>query len=286
MGCNVPSRKPRSWLIAVAVVVLAVAAFGSMVWFGQRSLIYYPDRWDPGSVVGRTSNAEDVELTTQDGLTLTAWLLHPVTDATQVAVVYFPGNGANRLSRLGLADAIRDRGYTVLLVDYRGYGGNPGTPTETGLNLDARAAVAYLRDHGFSEDHLIYFGESLGTGVAIRLAVTAPPAGIVLRSPFTSLADVAKHQLGPAGWLPVKWLLRDRFDTVGYLPQVEVPITVLCGSADTLVPASQSKTVAQKALNLHRLSVVEGANHNDDVWFGDYVATAIDDLARAVVPVR
>ena len=255
-----------------------------MVGFGvswQRSLIYFPDRADPGPVVGRTPHGEDVELTTEDGLTLTTWLVRPSGDGRDVAVLYLPGNGGNRAGRLEVAEAIADRGYTVLLLEYRGYGGNPGRPSEEGLAQDARAAVAFLRGRGFPASRTVYVGESIGTGVAVRLATTDPPAGIVLRSPFTSLVDVAK-----AGypWLPAGTVMKDRFDTLSRLSQVAVPVMVLSGTADTIVPPDQSVTVADRAPSLYRHTIVDGAGHNDALWFGPYLAGQVDELATAVAP--
>jgi len=112
------------------------------------------------------------------------------------------------------------------------------------------------------------------------LASVEQPAGVLLRSPFTSLADVAQH-LYP--WLPVGLILKDRFDTMQYLPKVTVPITVLAGSADSLVPVAQSTTVANNAPNLFRIDVVDGVDHNDAIWFGSYLASQVDALAQDAV---
>ncbi len=260
-------------------LVLMAAPGPDVSW--QRSLIYVPDRDDPGSVVGRSRRGEDVELATEDGLTLTTWLVSPSGAGRDVAVLYLPGNGGNRAGRLEVAEALADRGYLVLLLEYRGYGGNPADPDEEGLARDARAAARFLRDRGFPASRTIYVGESIGTGVAVRLATTDPPAGIVLRSPFTSLVDVVARWYP---WLPVGEILHDRFDTLARLPQVSVPVMVLSGTADTIVPPDQSVTVADRAPSLYRHVIVDGAGHNDPLWFGPYLASQVDELAAAVVP--
>ena len=131
-----------------------------------------------------------------------------------MAVLIAPGNGGNREGRAGLAEELSDRGLAVLLMDYRGYGGNPGTPTEEGLAADAFAATEALEALGYPPERTIYFGESLGTGVVAALQVRRPPAGMVLRSPFTELADVGAHHYP---LLPVRLLLRDRFRVVEHL---------------------------------------------------------------------
>jgi len=225
-------------------------------------------------------NGRDVEFTTSDDIRLQTWMFEPAGQNNDIAVLYLPGNGANRLNRLGVAQAIVKLGYTVLLVEYRGYGGNPGEPTEDGLLADASAALSYLVEEGFELGRIIYVGESIGTGVAVQLASNSPPAGVLLRSPFTSLVDVAKTWYP---WLPARLLMIDRFDTMTYLPQVTVPVTVLAGSADDLVSVDQSRTVADKAPNLLELVVVEGAGHNDSLWFGSFLAEQIDALAQATV---
>ena len=143
---------------------------------------------------------------------LGAWFVPAAGSAdTGMAVLVVPGNGGNRVDRAEFAEGARRRGLAVLLVDYRGYGGNPGTPSEDGLAADADAAVGALTELGYPPDRTVYFGESLGSGVVAALQVRHPPAGVVLRSPFTELADVGAHHYP---WLPVRALLRDRFPVV------------------------------------------------------------------------
>ena len=118
-----------------------------------------------------------------------------------MAVLVAPGNGGNRQGRAGFAEALSRRGLAVLLMDYRGYGGNPGSPNEDGLAADALAAAEALEELGYPPERTIYFGESLGAGVVAALQAKRPPAGLVLRSPFTELADVGAHHYP---WLPVR----------------------------------------------------------------------------------
>jgi fermentation-respiration switch protein FrsA (DUF1100 family) len=260
-------------LAALVVLLLAV-----VVVFGQRSLVFFPDRSDPGPAASVLPTGRDVLLTTDDGLTLRAWLVEPPARSRQVAVLYAPGNGGNRLGRAEVADAIAGLGFTVLLLEYRGYGGNPGKPSEDGLASDARAGAAFLRAQGYPGNRTIYVGESLGTGVVARLATTDAPAGLVLRSPFPSLVAVARAAYP---WLPAG-LLRDRFDTTSALSRVEAPITVLSGDADEIVPPEQSAVVAAQVRTLHRQVTLPGVGHNDDVWFGPFLAEQVRDLADAV----
>ena len=178
-----------------------------------------------------------------------------------------------------MAAELSRRGLAVLVIDYRGYGGNPGSPSEDGLAADADAAVVALGDLGYPPNRVVYFGESLGTGVVAALQLRTQPAGIVLRSPFTELADVGSHHYP---WLQVRALLRDRFPVREHLAHSEVPVTVVYGDSDSVVPTSLSARVTDDAASLHERVVIRGADHNDAVMFGSRVAEAVERLARSV----
>lgn len=264
---------------AVVVLVVGVVVVG-MLWTVQRQLIYFPDRGGVPAAGEVLPGARDVLLHTEDGLELGAWLV-PATGGAdrEMAVLYAPGNGGNRAGRAVAARQLAARGFAVLLMDYRGYGGNPGRPTEDGLALDAEAAVRALREEGYPPERTIYLGESLGTGVVARLQASHPPAGVVLRSPFTELADVGSHHY--PGVL-VRSLLRDRFPVVEHLSASEVPVTVVYATADSVVPPALSRTVADSAGNLVETVRVEGADHNDPQLFGPLLADAVARLADVV----
>ncbi|MDF1487871.1 alpha/beta hydrolase [Tessaracoccus caeni] len=267
-------RVPTAVIVGASAAFAVVALLGS-AWAVQRSLIYYPDTTDPGSASTRFASGQDVELHTGDGMTLNAWRVDPASP-NGMAVLYLPGNGGNRLVRSEVGQQLADRGFTVLLVDYRGYGGNPGSPSEDGLIRDAEAAATYLVDAGFAPERTVYVGESIGTGVAVALAAERPPAGVVLRSPYTRLSDVATEQVG----LPIGWLLSDRFDTMGRIGDVDSPLLVLAGVEDQLIPPTQSEEVAAGAPNLHEIVILPGAGHNDDAWFGSYLADQVAAFAE------
>ncbi len=277
---QVPRGLARRLGRGVALVLACALVLVTLVAVLQRALIYAPDRTDVGSVAERLPGGRDLTLRTEDGLELTAWLVPPSGADRDVAVLYLPGNGGNRLGRLDLAREIASRGFTVLLLEYRGYGGNPGRPSEEGLALDARAAAAALRAEGFEPARTLYVGESIGTGVTSRLVTTDPPAGVLLRSPFPSLVDVARAQLP---FLPVGLVLRDRFPSAEHLAGSEVPVLVLHGTADDVVPSRLSAQLASQVGNLQGEVVVPGAGHNDRIWFGPFLADAVVDLADAVV---
>ena len=245
----------------VAVVVAAAVLVAAAVFLFQRNLMYLPAQVVPPPATVGLPGAESLEFTTADGLELTAWYV-PAADGPPVgAVLVLHGNGGNRAHRAPLAAALRDRGFATLLVDYRGYGGNPGRPTQEGLLADARAAAdALAQRSGVADDHTVYFGESLGSAVAAGLAAERPPAALVLRSPFPSMVAVGSHVYP---WLPVRALLRDRFPAHGWIARYEGPTLVVAGADDALVPVAMSRQLADAAGGPVDVEVVPDAGHND-----------------------
>ena len=259
--------------LAVAVLTLLVG----LLWALQRSLIYLPDAGPVSAAGTLLPGARDVTLSTGDGLELGAWYL-PAAAPDAPAVLVANGNGGHRGMRAPLARALGDAGIAVLLFDYRGYGGNPGSPSEEGLALDVRAAREFLLcEARVPPERLVYFGESLGAAVVTELATEHPPAGVVLRSPFIDLASVGSEHYP---FLPVRALLRDRYPVSEQIGGIRVPTTVVYGSDDSIVPPAQSRAVADAAAQLHRLVQVPGADHNDLVLLdGDAVVLAVVELA-------
>jgi uncharacterized protein len=266
----------RSALVGVGVVVLVLALLTGLLWIFQRSLIYLPDAGPVPAAAEVLPGARDVVLTTSDGLDLGGWFLPADDDAPAVLVAN--GNAGHRGHRAPLAEALHEAGLSVLLFDYRGYGGNPGSPSEHGLALDVRAARDFLiEDAAVPPERLVYFGESLGAAVVTELATEHPPAGLVLRSPFVDLASVAAVHYP---FLPVRALLRDRFPLAEQLARIDVPTTVVYGRDDSIVPPGQSRAVADAAGRLHRLVAVDGADHNDAVLLdGPELVDAVVELA-------
>lgn len=267
-------RLRRAGVVAGVLVGLLAVLVGAL-WTFQRSLVFAPDP----SPVTAPDDVREVTLTTSDDLELTAWLIEPDGEDRERAVLYAPGNGGHRAGRIGIGRALASEGFTVLLVDYRGYGGNPGDPSEEGLAADARAGVDLLRSEGFGADETLYLGESIGTGVVARLQADRPPAGMVLRSPFTDFAAVGSHHYP---FLPVRTLLRDRFPVEEHVSVSDVPVTVVRGTADEVVPTEQSARVADTAGRLMDEVVLDGVGHNDPEMFGRPVVEAVVQLDEAV----
>lgn len=255
-------------------LLVVVVLFLTLVWVGQRRLIYFPMGDVPGPAGAGLPDAEPVVLPTADGLALHGWFVPPGAPPIGWTVIVFNGNAGHRGFRAPLAVALARRGIATLLFDYRGYGDNPGTPSEGGLALDARAARDWVdRRPGVDPTRVAYLGESLGAAVAVGLAVERPPAALILRSPFTSLAEVGRHHY-PI--LPVGLLLRDRYPSLERIRRLAVPLLVVAGDRDGIVPVRQSERLVEAAPGPTRLVLIPGADHNDlELLAGDRMVAAI-----------
>nr|WP_310523360.1 hypothetical protein [Polymorphobacter sp.] len=208
-------------LIALVIAVIALSA----LWFFQRSLIYPA----PPSRAIAVPGYSRVTLATDDGLTLTA--LYRPAAAGRSTLVFFHGN-ADTLegSAVAVAGPVA-AGHGALLPEYRGYGGNPGTPGEAGFYADGRAALAFLRQNGIADQDIVIVGNSIGSGIATELATTGDFGGLALVSAYTSLPNVVAEALR----LPLGPLVRDRFENLAKLPRVTTPVLVLHGDRDAVI---------------------------------------------------
>lgn len=270
-------------MLIAAAAVIVVAAILVLIWTLQRGMMYFPTGGMPATGGAGLAEVEPVTFETADGLTLHAWFV-PASAASppRATVMVFNGNAGNRAYRAPLAAALQRHGFHVLLTDYRGYGGNPGTPTQRGLAADSRAARAYLETRGDVDPaRIVYFGESLGTAVAVDLAVDVPPLALVLRSPFTSMGDIGQHHYP---LLPVRLLLRDRFAAVDQIQRIRVPLLVIAGGNDRIVPLDHSRRLYEAANEPKSLLVIANADHNDyELLAGEEMIGAI---VRFLAPLR
>lgn len=265
------ARSGKIFLVVIVVLAVLVAT----MWFLQRKLIYLPDS---DSVGAPPSGWKSVSFPTEDGIELDAWL-RPSGDDLPIVVV-FPGNAGSRRNRLPLGEGLAARGFPVLLVDYRGFGGNDGSPSEDGLALDAEAAVEFVRANELDRAGIVYFGESLGAGVAVGLASEEQPDALVLRSPFTSLPDAAAVHYP---FLPVDRLLRDRYPSLERAPGITVPVLVIAGDGDRTIPIEQSRRLADAFPGGAEMLEITGADHNDASLSSG--ARLLDAVARFVADV-
>ena len=265
--------------VLLSLVVLIGVVVGAM-WVFQRQLIYLAGGQPTSSAGEALVGASEWRIRTEDGLELASWFVPaPVPRPDGMTVLVAPGNAGNRADRAPLASALVDVGFDVLLVDYRGYGGNSGSPTEAGLALDVRAAYDALRSRDVPAEEILLFGESLGAAVVTALATDVPAAGMVLRSPFADLASVASDAY-PV--LPVRWLLWDEFPLLEQIGAVRIPVAVVYGTADSIVDPGQSLQVAEAVPVSVGPFAVEGADHNDSaLGYGPQVVAAVQAVADA-----
>jgi fermentation-respiration switch protein FrsA (DUF1100 family) len=258
-----------------ALVLIAVLA-----WLFQRRLIYFPLVQEVPAAASVLPGTQEVQFETADGLTLAGWLVPAAATKPLATVLFLPGNAGNRSFRAPLAAALAGRGLQTLLIDYRGYGGNPGSPSQDGLLTDARAAYRYLAGReDVDADRLIYLGESLGAAVAVALAREHPPAALILRSPFASLAEVGRRHFP---FLPVGLLLTDHYPSKEWIGQVSCPVLVLAGEADSIVPLEHSRRLYEAAPSPKRLVTFPGADHNDlEFLVGERFLNEITAFVRA-----
>jgi fermentation-respiration switch protein FrsA (DUF1100 family) len=259
----------------VAVVIVLAGAVGlAVLWWAQRSLMYFPSGGPVPPATRVLLGALDVELATRDGLRLGAWFVPGHGAPPRPAVLVASGNAGDRSDRAPLAVALASAGYSVLLFDYRGYGGNPGSPTEEGLLNDARAAADHLhRRSDVDPARVAYLGESLGSGVVTALAIERSPSALILRSPFTSFAEVGSHHYP---WLPVALFVRDRYPIVDQIGSVRAPVLIIAGDADDIVPLRFSRAVYEKAAEPKEIIVLGGVGHNDpELLAGERMIAAI-----------
>jgi fermentation-respiration switch protein FrsA (DUF1100 family) len=248
------------YTVALAGTVFLVA--GVTLMNPLERLIFAPDSVLVGTPKTLGLDYEDVEFSTADGVRLHGWY---VPGTRPEILLWFHGNAGNISHRLDNLRLLHDHvGVTVFLFDYRGFGRSEGQPSERGLYDDARAALQYLvMKHGVSCGDLIYFGRSLGSGVAVELATEASPRGLILETPFTSIRAMARTLFGP-----LAVVAPSSFDNVSKIPRLMVPKLFIHGDSDSLVPYTQGRELFDAASPPKAFYTIRGADHNDTYVVG------------------
>lgn len=275
-------KRVWGWLGTAAVAYLVVVA---LVWAFQEKLVFFPDVGREGGITPKTLGLayEEVRLSTADGMTLGAWWV-PREDA-RATVVLFHGNAGSIASRIPYAEMFHRLGYATLLVEYRGYGTNLGTPSEAGTYRDAEAAWRYLTEvRKLKPGRIVVMGESLGGGVATWLAAKVRPGAVILASSFTSALDVGAE----AYWfLPVRLIGRVRYDSLSRMPEIDCPVLVAHSPDDEIVPVSHGQALFLAAPE-PKLFVKLAGGHNDGFLYlrPDWVEAVGAFLQIALAPGR
>jgi uncharacterized protein len=231
-----------------------------LLWLLENALVYRPSKVTDDWEAAPSGEIQDVDLRSADGTAIHAWWL-PCQGA-DAALLYCHGNAGNLSHRGGSILKLRQLlKVHVLIFDYPGYGKSAGRPSEAGCYQAGEAAYQWLvEQQKIDPNHVLLYGGSLGGGVALDLASRKPSRGVVLVNTFTSAPDTAAS-LYP--WLPVRWLMRNRFDSLGKIAKCDVPIFITHGTADALIPFSHGKRLFEAAREPKQFLPLEGADHND-----------------------
>lgn len=244
--------KKKRIFIGAAVIYCIVLV---VMFLTQRELMYHPDT-TLKSPQDYGVQAQIVKLHTQDGETLTAWSMS--ASAKMPTIVYLHGNAGNLGSRHEVFNAYHAAGFGVFALEWRGYGDSTGEPSEEGFYEDARTALRYLHQQGIRQEQVILYGESIGTGAAVQMATEIDAKGLVLEAPFTSLWQRAAEIYW---YLPVKYLVLDRYDSLSKIKQVTEPLLIFHNTVDRVVPVHHGKALYEAANEPKKLNLVEHHGH-------------------------
>jgi uncharacterized protein len=241
----------------VLLVVGGYAALLAVMYLAQRSLMYFPDtaRYAPASV--GLPQAEAVTLSSADGERISVW--HVAPQGGKPVVLYFQGNGGGLDLRADRFRRIVADGTGLIALNYRGYGGSSGSPSETGLIADATAAYEFAAAR-YPPERIVPWGESLGTGVAVALAAEKPVGRVILESPYTSIAEVA----AAIYWfVPVRYLIKDPFRSDARVAKITAPVLVMHGARDDVVPIGYGERLYTLIRAPKQFVRFAEAGHND-----------------------
>lgn len=253
-------------MVLGSAVAVYAALVGSLYVF-QRHLLYLPGWGRP--VLGQLAviGVREIKVTTADGLSLCSWYLPPREGRPVIA--YLHGNGGHIGYRAERLRWFARHGYGVLMLEYRGYGGNLGSPSEAGFHIDGVAALDFLTSGGIPSNRVVLYGESLGSGVAVPLAAQHEVGGLILEAPFTSVAEVAQYHYS---FIPAAAMVWDRFDSLSWIGKVRAPILVMHGERDRVVPIRFGRALFEAAPEPKEFWVHRDAGHETLAQFGAFEA--------------
>ena len=262
-------------ITGLLIVILALFVLFSIL---QGRLIFYPQRISDKEaeiLMKRYSRVESVSLKTRDNLTIRGWFLKNSSSSKSPLILYFGGNAEEVSYLLDYAEKIK--GWSWVLINYRGYGLSEGKPSETNLYRDAISLYDYfVKRDDIDKERFVVMGRSLGTGVATYLAQMRKTSAVILVSPYDSLVSVGKSVFP---FLPVNLILRHRFDSLSRAPFITVPLLVLVASDDNIIPVQYSINLAEKLGAAYSLIIIKGEDHNT-IHDNDNYWEAIDDFLK------
>ena len=224
------------------VLFLIYSIFLVFLYFYQRNLLYHPNE-NNYSGHNITVKVEKVKIPTPDNLELNGWF-HKKNLSNYKTIIYFHGNAGTLDNRIHKLNHFEDLEVNFLIIAWRGFSGNKGKPTEDGLYIDGESAVNWVMEQGVEEKNIVLYGESLGTGITSEIAQNKNFAGVILETPFTSMKDAAK-KFYP--YIPISILLKDRYENEKKIMNINIPIMIMHGEKDTIVPFSMGKKIFEIA---------------------------------------
>ena len=243
----------------ILTVLGVLVAFALWLRWREPGMIYYPARAIDGTPAQRGWKFDDVWLTASDGVRINGWFV-PAEGNEQLTVLFFHGNAANISHRFEKLAILRELGANVFILDYRGYGRSDGTPDEPGTYRDAQAAYEFLtRERKIEPRAVVVYGESLGSAVGVDLASKAPVGGVVIEEAFTSVADVGQRMFP---FLPVRWLVRNKYDTLSKIDRIHAPLLLLHSRDDEYFALRHAERLLAAAHEPKQLVELLGG-HND-----------------------
>ena len=230
--------------ITLSSIVVAYLVALVFIYFYQRNLLYHPseNNYQNDEI---QFDYEEVNIEVENEIKLKSWLINKDFKKLKTLLI-FHGNAGDLSNRIYKLNELNKLEINILLISWRGFSGNKGSPTEKNLYKDAEAAIKWLNKKNVSNNQIILYGESLGTGVAVEMAKKNDFNSIILESPFTSIENSAKIYYP---YLPVRYLLKDRYDSISKIKMVKSPIMIMHGEKDDVVPFSMGKKLFEKANN-------------------------------------
>jgi uncharacterized protein len=255
-----PAARAMSVLGWLAVIALCLyVGLATMIYLAQRSLMYFPETIHTTPAAGGLPEAEEVSLTASDGVPIAVWHVPP-QDGKPV-ILYFHGNGGALHYRVARFQTLINNGIGLVALEYRGYGGLSGSPSEQGLIADAEAAYAFAVAR-YPAQRIVLWGESLGSGVAVALAAEKPVGRVILEAPFTSALAVGEERYW---YLPVRFLMKDQFRSDERIGKVTAPLLILHGVHDRTIPYAMGEHLFELANKpKHIVRFLEGGHEDLD----------------------
>lgn len=235
------------------IIYLGVIVY---IFVKQRTLLYHPEHEIVGLEQFDMPNTEEIFLTTKDGVKIQTWYRKP--DEGKEMVIFYHGNSGHIPQRIDKLKELKEMGYGFIIPAWRGFGKSEGSPTEEGIYNDARATIDFIKKEGYDLKNVIVVGESLGSGIATKMATENEFKGLFLITPYTTIADRAAEIYF---YIPVKSLLKDNFDNINNISHVKEPVFIIHGDNDNIIPHAHSLKIIEKANEPKKLIIYPGVNH-------------------------